>query len=78
MFVIIHCNWCVRFFIFEGVLRMRVQRYSGRTSGEIPLPCAKRVSLKVFLSVMVSCSRISLMEDGHVDVGRKCIHQGDV
>ena len=49
-----------------------------RTSGEIPFPYAKRISLNVFPSVMVSCSRISLMEDGHVDVGRKCIHQGDV
>ena len=24
MFVIIHCNWCVRFLIFEGVLSVEV------------------------------------------------------
>ena len=29
------------------------------------------MTLKVFLSVMVSCSRISLMEDGHVDIEYK-------
>ena len=40
-------------------------------SGEIPSPYAKRISFKVFLSVMVSCSRISLMEDGHVVIGQK-------
>ena len=39
------------------------------TFGKIPLSYAKRISLKVFLSVMVSCLRISLMEDGHVDIG---------
>ena len=65
MFVIIHCNWCVRFLIFGGVLRMM---YSIKTFGEISLPYKKRISLKVFLSVTVSCSRISLMEDGHVDI----------
>ena len=36
-------------------------------SGEIPLPYAKRISLKMFLSVIVS----SLMEDGYVDIGQK-------
>ena len=41
--------------------------YSIKTFGEISLPYKKRISLKVFLSVTVSCSRISLMEDGHVD-----------
>ena len=68
MFVTIQCNWCVRFLIYEGVLRMKVKRYI-KTFGEIPLPYAKRINLKLFLSVMVSCSRISLMEDGHVDLG---------
>ena len=37
--------------------------------GEIPLTFKEGVSLKVFLSVMVSYSRMSLMEDGHVDMG---------
>ena len=37
--------------------------------GEIPLPQAERTSLNVFLSVVVLCSRISLMEGGHVDIG---------
>ena len=36
-------------------------------SGEIPLPYAKRISLKMFLLVIVS----SLMEDGYVDIGQK-------
>ena len=66
MFVIIHCNWYVRFLIFGGVLRMKV--YSIKTFGEIPLPYAKRISLTVFLSVLVLSLRISLMEDGHVDI----------
>ena len=59
----------MRFLIFEGVLRIKVLRYSIKTFWEIPLPQAKRISLKVFLSVMVPCSRNSLMEDGHVDEG---------
>ena len=40
-----------------------------KTFGEIPLTFKEGVSLKVFLSVMVSYSRRSLMEDGHVDMG---------
>ena len=50
-----------------GVLRMKMYRYSIITFGEIPLPYVKRISLKVFFLVMVSCSRIFLMEDSHVD-----------
>ena len=57
------------FFVFEDVLRMNLQRYSMKTFGEIPLPQAKKISLKVFLSVIGLCSIISLMEDGHVDIG---------
>ena len=68
MFVTIQCIWCVHFLIFEGVLRMKLQRYSVKMFGEIPLPQVRRFSLKVFLLVMVSCSRISLMENDHVDV----------
>ena len=40
-----------------------------KTFGEIPLPFKEGVSLKVFLSVMVSHLRVSLMEDDHVDIG---------
>ena len=69
MFVTMQCNWRVHFLIFEGVSGMKVQRYSIKMFGEVPLPYAKRKSLKVFLSVMVSWSRVSLMEDGHVDKG---------
>ena len=69
MFVTIQCNWCVRFLIFVGVLRMKVLGYSVKTFGEIPLPYGKRISLKVFLSMMVSCLRIFLMENGHIDIG---------
>ena len=68
MFVTIQCIWCVHFLIFEGVLSMKVQRYSVKMFGEIPLPQVRRFSLKVFLLVMVSCLKISLMENDHVDV----------
>ena len=72
MFVTIQCIRCVHFFIFEGALGMNVWKYSMKMFREIPLPQAKRISLSVFLSVMmVLCSKISLMEDGHVDIGQK-------
>ena len=32
------CIWCVRFFVFEGVLRMNMYKYSMKTFEEIPLP----------------------------------------
>ena len=39
---------------------------------EIRLSQAKRISLSVFSSLMmVLCSKISLMEDGHVDIRQK-------
>ena len=44
-------------------------RYSIKTFVEIPLPYTKAIILKVFLLVMVSFWRISLMENGHVDGG---------
>ena len=51
---------------------MNVWKYSMKMFREIPLSQAKRISLSVFLSVMmVLCSKISLMEDGHVDIGQK-------
>ena len=43
--------------------------YSTKTFGGIPLPYAKRISLKVILSAMVSCWRIFLVEDGHMVIG---------
>ena len=49
---------------------MNVWKYSMKMFREIPLPQAKRISLSVFLSVMmVLCSKIPLMENGHVDLG---------
>lgn len=71
-FVTIQCIQCVHCFIFAGVLGMNVWKYSMKMFREIPLSQAKRISLSVFLSVlMVLCSKISLMEDGHVDIGQK-------
>lgn len=59
-------------FIFEYVLGMNVWKYSMKMFREIRLSQAKRISLSVFSSVMmVLCSKISLMEDGHVDIGQK-------
>ena len=46
MLLSIQCIWCVRFLSFEGVLRMKVWRYSIKAFGEISLPQAKKTSFE--------------------------------
>lgn len=39
--------------------------------GEMTMPHAKRISLNLFVSIMVSCLRVSLKNGGDIDIVQK-------
>lgn len=45
--------------------------------GEMTMPCAKRTSLNLFVSMMVPCLRISLKDGGHKDIVQKIMIRYD-